>query len=129
MPHRNSTRAARPSPCALPAPVLHRPQVAPKSGVKGEKADPIDDGSVGSPLSGVVVSLKVEKGDTVEKGQALAVMSVRSCPAALCWLAVVLGMLLHAVCRAFQRNCAQSLLAPKIGMPSFSALLRRVCRR
>lgn len=52
------------------------PQLAPKSGAKGEKADPIDDGSVGSPLSGVVVALKVEKGDTVEKGQALAVMSV-----------------------------------------------------
>jgi len=40
-----------------------------------EKADPIDDGSVGSPLSGVVVALKVAKGDAVEKGQPLAVMS------------------------------------------------------
>lgn len=45
---------------------------------KTEKADPIDDGSVGSPLSGVVVSLKVSKGDAVEKGQPLAVMSVRA---------------------------------------------------
>ncbi|KAG8463392.1 hypothetical protein KFE25_004903 [Diacronema lutheri] len=50
-------------------------KLAPKSGTKGEKADPIDDGSVGSPLSGVVVALKVDKGDTVEKGQPIAVMS------------------------------------------------------
>mmetsp|Transcript_10221 Transcript_10221/g.30178 ORF Transcript_10221/g.30178 Transcript_10221/m.30178 type:complete len:1260 (+) Transcript_10221:30-3809(+) len=41
----------------------------------GEKADPIDPGSVGSSLSGVVVGIKVSKGDAVEKGQGIAVMS------------------------------------------------------
>jgi len=51
-------------------------KVAPKLNSKGsEKADPIDAGSVGSPMSGVVVGLKVSKGDTVEKGQPLCVMS------------------------------------------------------
>jgi pyruvate carboxylase len=53
-------------------------KVSPKAGgAIAERADPIDAGSVGSPLSGVVVALKVSKGDTVEKGTPLAVMSVR----------------------------------------------------
>eukprot|EP01062_Namystynia_karyoxenos_P024979 TRINITY_DN19789_c0_g1_i2.p1 TRINITY_DN19789_c0_g1~~TRINITY_DN19789_c0_g1_i2.p1 ORF type:complete len:1227 (+),score=537.64 TRINITY_DN19789_c0_g1_i2:299-3682(+) len=40
-----------------------------------EKADKLNDGSVGAPMPGEVVAVRVEQGDTVVKGDALVVMS------------------------------------------------------
>merc|ERR1711967_48097 len=45
------------------------------AGATREKASLMDTGSVGSPMPGVIVDVKVKPGDVVEEGDAIAVLS------------------------------------------------------
>ena len=77
-----------------------------------DKADPDDIGSIGAPMSGEVVAVKVKPGVSVTPGQQLVVMSAMKmetavcapCPGTVAHVAVVVGDTLDAADLLVQIN-------------------------